>query len=86
MSHHTLIPLKTIEQVRDQCAPDTPKSVLDSIALQISRANEAGSRINAEGSVVRDMRGSVIPHPALDVETKAIKIFTDLLNKHKAWK
>lgn len=72
---------KTVEAVENQVFEDTPKSVIDAIATQIDRAEEAAGRIEREGSVVRDMRGTVIEHPAIAIERNAIKLYTDLFKK-----
>jgi hypothetical protein len=72
---------KNYEAVEKQVDEFTPESVIDAIAVQIDRAHEAAERIEKEGSVVRDMKGSVIPHPAISIEQSATKIYTDLLKK-----
>ena len=53
------------------------------IARQMDRADEAQKRILEEGLVVRDMKGSVIAHPAIQIEKDACKIITDLLHRHR---
>ena len=40
---------------------------------------EAGERVAWEGSVVRDMKGAVIPHPAIAIEAAAQKLAAGLL-------
>lgn len=75
--------LLNIEKVRDQVRVKTPESVIQLIAVQIGRAEEAKKRIDSEGVVVRDMKGSVIPHPAIKVEIDAAKIVVDLLTRNK---
>jgi len=50
----------------------------------MDRADEAQRRIVTEGIVVRDLKGSVIPHPAIQIEKDACKIITELLVRHKA--
>ena len=71
-------------KVADQLRPDTPAGVIEIIETQMKRAAEAAQRIENEGSVVRDMKGSVIPHPAIAIELKASQVVADLLAKHKA--
>jgi len=71
---------KVVAQVDDS----TPEGIIDAIVTQIARAREAKNRIETEGLVVRDMRGSVIAHPAIQIEIAANKIICDLLAKHKA--
>ncbi len=44
-------------------------------------ARDARDRVVREGSVVRDMKGSVIAHPAIAIEAAAVKVYTSLLDK-----
>lgn len=74
---------KNYECVRGQVRPNTPPAIVQLIARQLDRADDAHERIEQEGSVVRDMRGSVIPHPAIQIELAATKTAADLLAKHK---
>jgi len=69
--------------VAKQCREKTPESLIELIARQLDRADEAKQRIEREGSVVRDMKGSVMPHPAIAIELAATKAAADLLGKHK---
>ena len=76
-----------IEIVRGQVNKNTPEIVLKQIATQMTRADEAKRRIDEEGIVVRDMSGSVIPHPAIQIEINCVKLISELLAKNKkiAW-
>jgi hypothetical protein len=49
------------------------------MASQIGIAEEARARIEEEGIVVRDMKGSVIEHPAIKIEQVALKTISDTL-------
>jgi len=68
--------------VRKQVDRGTPESIIDVIASQMDRASEAKRRIEEEGIVVRDSKGSVIAHPAIKIESDASKMVADLLHKH----
>ena len=70
---------EVIDEVWDQVRPDTPDAIIEAIGVQLFTAREARERIAREGSVVRDMRGAVIPHPAIKIEADAMKIYTGLL-------
>jgi microcystin degradation protein MlrC len=84
MSQEPRIPSDALRKsVQDQVKPRTPALIVDAIAVQIHTAHEARERIDEEGSVVRDLRGAVVPHPAIKIEADAIKIYTALLDKHK---
>jgi hypothetical protein len=72
-----------IEELQGQLKTSTPTAVFEAVAIQIHTAREARGRIEKEGSVVRDMKGSVIPHPAIKIEADAIKIYTGLIAKYQ---
>lgn len=74
-SHDPSIPIA--EQVKSR----TPVAVIQMIETQLERAREAGERVEREGSVVRDMKGAVIPHPAIAVEAAAHKLAAALFDK-----
>ena len=61
----------------------TPKCVVDVICNQIKRNENAKNSIDIEGAVVRDMRGNVVPHPAISIESSSAKTISDLITKHK---
>ena len=83
MSQKQVTQSKNFSSVQKQVRPKTPESIIELIARQIDRANDAKERIEKEGSVVRDMKGSVIPHPAIQIELAATKMIAELLAKHK---
>lgn len=56
---------------------------MELLARQLDRANEAKRRITEEGAVVRDLKGSVIPHPAIRIEQNATKIFVELMGRFR---
>lgn len=66
-----------------QVADNTPPSIIELIARQLDRAEDARDRLGREGIVVRDMKGSVIAHPAVQIELSATKVAVELLAKHK---
>lgn len=71
-----------MEEATSQTADGTPPFVIESIATHIETARECRRRINEEGVVVRDMRGAVIPHPAIDIEKTAIIESEKLISKY----
>ena len=75
---------ETIEAVIRQCKPNTPPGIIDIIATQMDRATDSAERIADDGLVVRDMRGHVVPHPAIKIEIDAAKVITSMLEKHKS--
>jgi phage terminase small subunit len=44
---------------------------MESLCLQIIRMRDAQQRIDAEGMIVADSKGSPIPHPAIAIERAA---------------
>lgn len=77
----------TNESIKEQVADTTPQSIIDIIFKQMERAADANKRIEKEGLVVRDMKGSVIAHPAIQIEINAQKIISDLIAKNKpSWR
>ena len=82
MSQELLIPSdEAVNFIRTQVSRGIPPAIIEAIASHIDRAREAAARVVEEGSVVRDMKGSVIAHPAIRIEADAIKAYTDLILK-----
>ncbi len=75
---------KNLNLAQNQVYKSTPNSIIEILAIQMDRVDESQERINREGIVVRDLKGSVIPHPAIKIEIEAGKIICDLLKKHGA--
>ena len=76
---------RTLESVKEQIWEGTPPGIAELIYRQLQRADEAHERIQREGSVVRDLKGNVIAHPAIAIEKEATKLAADLLQKHKKY-
>lgn len=74
---------RSVESIQCQLRENTPVAIVELIVRQLDRADEAAARIEKEGSVVRDLKGSVVPHPAIVVEKDATKLAADLIDKHK---
>ncbi len=77
-------PSRNYEAARDQVRPNTPDLIVELIARQLDRADDAKERIEREGSVVRDLKGSVVAHPSIAIELAATKAAADLIAKHKS--
>ena len=67
--------------IPQQLKTRTPDTVIALIIRQLTRAQDAAERIQKEGLVVRDIKGSVIPHPAIQIELAATKTVCDVLAK-----
>lgn len=57
----------------------TPQGIIGILADKLAILSHAKQRIDKEGLVVRDLKGSVIPHPALNIIKDAEKTMIDLL-------
>ena len=75
--------LENIKRAKKQVGKDTPEVMIELLASQIGIADEVRARIVEEGIVVRDMKGSVIKHPAIEVELKALKAIQDVINNNR---
>ena len=71
-----------VEHVVDQVKPSTPDAIFDIIVGQLEIAQDAKNRIAEEGIVVRNIGGSIIPHPAIKVQNDAEKIVAQLVGKY----
>ncbi len=83
MKQDTAIPLKNNRLLGDQLDPQTPAAIAELIETQLVRAADAAARIESEGLVVRDMRGSVVAHPAVAIEAAATRLAAELIKKHQ---
>jgi hypothetical protein len=83
MNQNTHTQLTNIEKARKQVNGSTPESIIQAIATQMDRLDEARRRIDEEGIVVRDLTGSVIEHPAIKVELNATKMLSDLMGRNR---
>lgn len=73
-----------INEAKKQLNANTPDIIIELLASQINIAREAEKRIVEEGIVVRDMKGSVIPHPAIKIERNALTEIANLIkNKNR---
>ena len=74
---------RNFEAVADQVRSNTPDAIIELIARQLDRCDDARARIEREGAVVRDVKGCVVAHPSIAIELQATKCAADLLAKHK---
>jgi hypothetical protein len=81
MSQKPVIKSENYDLAKTQCRPRTPDAIINSLANQIDRVTESAERIIKEGSVVRDMKGSVIEHPSIKIEASATKLISEILQK-----
>jgi len=69
-----------LDKAIERCTDRTPIGVLEILAEKMKRLDTAQTKLDDEGLVVRDMKGSVIEHPALkivkDVEKEILTLFT----------
>jgi len=72
--------LKSHEHLTEQA----PFGVIDIYESHLKNYREAIRRIEAEGQVVRDMRGAVVPHPSLSIQQSSAEAMLVILNKYGA--
>ena len=70
-----------VSVAKAQLPEKSPDAIAQSMGIQLKRQHEAKDRIDEEGVVVRDLKGSVIPHPAIKIEQDATKVIADLFKK-----
>ncbi len=74
------------EYAAKQISRRAPESIIDILVIQLNRVEEANIRIEKEGIVVKDSKGSVIPHPAIEIEMKAQKMISDTVKRYRSIK
>ena len=72
----------SMEYARQQVKKNCKQAILDSIVILLDRIEDAENRIEEEGIVVRDMKGSVIPHPAIKIAEDSMKLMVSIIDKH----
>lgn len=76
-----MLPDVDIEEIAAICQTKTPRRVVEMIAEHRRIAAEALAKVNAEGTVVRTLKGDVIQHPAIRVHAEAAKAEAALLKE-----
>lgn len=81
-----MLPELDLPAIAQECLPTTPTRVVEAIAEHRAIAMEALAKIQAEGTVVRTLKGDVIAHPAIKIHADAVKQETALLHEWGAKK
>ena len=68
-----------LAQVNASC----PESVIEIIETNMILSDKADARVEKEGIVVRDLKGSVIQHPAIKIQADAQKVISNLMDKYR---
>jgi len=71
-----------VDEVKKLVWNTTSSAIRETIAIQLWTIRESQRRVEEEGVVVRDMRGSVIAHPCIKIVVDATKVFETLMKKH----
>jgi len=74
---------KNMEKALSQVNKRTPHIICELIAVQLDIIDDSIRRITQEGTVVKDLKGSVIPHPSIKIKLDATKATSDLLSKYR---
>ena len=80
MSQELVTQSKFYNYIKKQVNKSTSEAIINNIAIQMERAEEARERIKEEGIVVRSEKGSAVPHPALRIEQEAQDKIEKLIN------
>jgi len=83
MSQDTRTQSEIEDDIALQVADTCPDEVFSIIVGQVKISQDAKTRIEKEGIVVRNIGGMVIPHPAIKIQNDAEKIITNLLFKYR---
>jgi hypothetical protein len=59
-----------------------PIIIKENVLQQIELCIECQNKIDNEGVVVRNTDGTVIAHPAINVQANSVKLLSDLIKKH----
>ena len=70
-----------LKEARKQVS-NAPTAIVQAMASQLEICDISRQRIKDEGTVVRDLKGSVVPHPGIKIELDAIKTIADLCKKY----
>lgn len=76
-----MLPEIPIQHIERECVEGTPARIIEQIREHRSIAMEAIKKIEAEGTVVRTLKGDVIAHPAIRIHAEAAKAEAALLKE-----
>ncbi len=76
-----MLPKITTESVAAECISMTPTRIVEAICDHRRIASEALAKVDAEGTVVRTLKGDVIAHPAIKIHADAAKAEVALLKE-----
>ena len=76
-----MLPEILLDEVAGECKSKTPTRIIAVIAEHRSISREALEKISEEGTVVRTLKGDVIPHPAIRIHAEATKSEAALLKE-----
>jgi len=71
-----------VDEVKRLVWNTTSPAIREMVAIQLWTIRESQRRVEEEGVVVRDMRGSVVAHPCIKIVADATKVFETLMKKH----
>jgi len=71
-----------LDKAMDETKRTTPFGIVQILADKYKRLDDAKRRIDEEGLIVRDQKGSVIEHPALKIITTHEKEILDILKQY----
>lgn len=76
-----MLPKFDAAKIAGECIARTPPRLVETICEYRRIAAEALAKVDAEGTVVRTLKGDVIAHPAIKVHAEASRAETALLKE-----
>lgn len=73
---------KYIKKAENELSPRAPDVIKKSLANYMRMAYESNDRIAKEGVVVRDLKGSVVAHPAIKVYKDVVREIAKIIQNH----
>ena len=72
---------KTNAEAREMLKDKTPPAICEQLANQLKTSRDARAKIERDGIIVADSRGTPVDHPALKVEAAADKRVSNILRQ-----
>ena len=73
--------MTTIERVKNEVRPNTPETLVETLASHLDIIERCRKRIEEEGEVVRNPKAEAIPHPSLKTMQEETKLYAELILK-----
>ena len=75
---------KWIQKAQSAVKPITPNAIVEIVARKMETIALCKERLDKEGHVVRDLKGNVVPHPAIQIIDSTEKQLLEILRTYGA--